>query len=248
LPCASSSAISPSTRSSQKTSNMFIIFNKNYLGSFTKSILFQFRSNYWCRVVTSRTTIKLEFYPSNRIFNWHEYSKIDRDLWILKTLTEKSELWAHHGRPRGDGTSGSSNTSSPLNNASMEVHSRSLSGDELAPRPHPELPPSSSSMAVSSDEEQHRCRRKHHDELVELSIDLAAVTSREVGNVSGREDSFEQVGSNCIGLFVGCSYIFVSSSIAKIFLYNIQCKIKKHIIIWFKICANCKNKLIIWLN
>uniref|UniRef100_A0A915CQ64 Inositol 1,4,5-trisphosphate receptor n=1 Tax=Ditylenchus dipsaci TaxID=166011 RepID=A0A915CQ64_9BILA len=59
------------------------------------------------------------------------YHQIDRDLFILKNLTEKSELWVHYGK-----ASTSSGGSSPLTPSSspahaMMTHSRSLSGDDL---------------------------------------------------------------------------------------------------------------------
>lgn len=56
------------------------------------------------------------------------YHQIDRDLFILKNLTEKSELWVHHlGGPGGSGMA--TNCSSPSNPS--QDRSRSMSGDEL---------------------------------------------------------------------------------------------------------------------
>uniref|UniRef100_A0A7E4V258 Inositol 1,4,5-trisphosphate receptor n=1 Tax=Panagrellus redivivus TaxID=6233 RepID=A0A7E4V258_PANRE len=57
------------------------------------------------------------------------YHQIDRDLFILKNLTEKSELWAHWGK---DNTTPSAPTPHPTD----EDRSRSLSGDDLNAEEH----------------------------------------------------------------------------------------------------------------
>ncbi|KAI1708380.1 inositol 1,4,5-trisphosphate/ryanodine receptor domain-containing protein [Ditylenchus destructor] len=61
------------------------------------------------------------------------YHQIDRDLFILKNLTEKSELWVHYGKASssGGGASPSTSCSSPANNMMSHDRSRSLSGDDL---------------------------------------------------------------------------------------------------------------------
>lgn len=60
------------------------------------------------------------------------YHQIDRDLFILKNLTEKSELWVHYGKPANAGAVGcrsSTTCSSPTNMTLSQSHS--LSGDDL---------------------------------------------------------------------------------------------------------------------
>ncbi|KAL3082805.1 hypothetical protein niasHS_010607 [Heterodera schachtii] len=64
------------------------------------------------------------------------YHQIDRDLFVLKTLTEKSELWVHH-RFGGLANGTTTDCSSPSNPS--QDRSRSLSGDSL--QLNPELPP-----------------------------------------------------------------------------------------------------------
>uniref|UniRef100_A0AC35F8E9 Uncharacterized protein n=1 Tax=Panagrolaimus sp. PS1159 TaxID=55785 RepID=A0AC35F8E9_9BILA len=54
------------------------------------------------------------------------YHQIDRDLFILKNLTEKSELWVHW-----DTSSSSTLKSMPTPHPTSEDRSRSLSGEDL---------------------------------------------------------------------------------------------------------------------
>lgn len=53
------------------------------------------------------------------------YHQIDRDLFILRNLTEKSELWAHWGKLSTNSAVCSTPTSL------LQDRSRSLSGDDL---------------------------------------------------------------------------------------------------------------------
>uniref|UniRef100_A0A914HGQ2 MIR domain-containing protein n=1 Tax=Globodera rostochiensis TaxID=31243 RepID=A0A914HGQ2_GLORO len=65
------------------------------------------------------------------------YHQIDRDLFVLKSLTEKSELWVHH-RFGGLGNGAATDCSSPSNPS--QDRSRSISGDDLS-FPNADLPP-----------------------------------------------------------------------------------------------------------
>uniref|UniRef100_A0A183CC87 Inositol 1,4,5-trisphosphate receptor n=1 Tax=Globodera pallida TaxID=36090 RepID=A0A183CC87_GLOPA len=65
------------------------------------------------------------------------YHQIDRDLFVLKSLTEKSELWVHH-RFGGLGNGAATDCSSPSNPS--QDRSRSISGDDLSFQ-NADLPP-----------------------------------------------------------------------------------------------------------
>lgn len=66
------------------------------------------------------------------------YHQIDKDLFILKTLTEKSELWANYGKRNTTSTSSISKTSSTCslnsNKINMSNLSKSFSNDDINQR------------------------------------------------------------------------------------------------------------------
>jgi hypothetical protein len=127
---------------------------------------------------------QVQLLVSNRdVDNYHQ---IDRDLFVLKSLTEKSELWVHWGKP----DSGSSRSKSKALSADR---SRSMSGDDLLN----DTPP-------NHDDHAHEAEKLISD-LSEVTIDLGPPPPQRYINFI--KDFYPQNKTKCVQMVQQVSHL-----------------------------------------